>query len=81
MPRTSNSEAKKREAYLLHKSGETTTAIAAKLGVSERMVYRYIDAFELDQLRLWKAKFEEALAITPMEAPVAQLLKVIKARK
>ena len=81
MPRIKDFENRKRQAYLMHKSGETVPDIATQLEVSERMVYRYIDAFELQQLRAWKERFEEALSVTPLESPVSQLLKIIKARK
>ena len=80
MPRIKDFESRKKQAYLMHKSGQPVADIATELEVSERMVYRYIDAFELQQLRAWKERFEEALSVTPLESPVSQLLKIIKAR-
>ena len=73
--------AKKRKAYLDYKSGVSVQDIASELGLSERMVYRYIDEFDLVQLRAWKTRFEESLSIVSMSDPVSKLVKLIKARK
>lgn len=72
--------ARKRYAYLQHKKGVAVLDIAYDLGLSERMVYRYIDEFELAQLRKWKSAVDEALNSVPLDAPVSTLLKVIKAK-
>lgn len=68
-------------AFLLQKQGLSVPQIAVKMERSERMIYRYLDAYELNQLRRWKQAVDGALQVTPMNAPVSQLLKVIKARK
>lgn len=71
---------RKEETFLLYKGGTSVPEIAKRMGLSERMIYRYIDEYELVRLRKWKAKLEEALQITPMDAPVSQLLAVLQAR-
>ncbi|CAM0093824.1 hypothetical protein VPHD128_0055 [Vibrio phage D128] len=68
-------------AFLLQKQGLSVPQIAVKMERSERMIYRYLDVYELNQLRQWKKAVDEALKVTPMTAPVSQLVKIIKARK
>lgn len=70
-----------KKAFLLQKQGMSVPQIAVEMDRSERMIYRYLDAYELNQLRQWKKAVDEALKVTPMTAPVSQLVKVIKARK
>lgn len=72
---------RKRSAYVRWKQGEPVIDIAKDMKLSERMVYRYIDEYELVQLRKWKTSFQAALDVTPLDAPVSQLLKVLKAKK
>ncbi|AUR97311.1 homeodomain-like protein [Vibrio phage 1.238.A._10N.261.52.F10] len=72
---------KKRDAYVQYRQGTKIADIAKGMGLSERMVYRYIDEYELVQLRKWKKSVDEALEVTPMNAPVSQLVKIIQARK
>ena len=73
-------DVKKRKAYILYKQGTAIPDIGKMLHVSDRMVYRYIQEFELAMLRKWKKTFEEALKVTDVNAPVSQLLKVIQAK-
>lgn len=71
---------RKQEAFLEYKKGMPVAAIAKNMNLSERMIYRYIDEYELVQLRKWQDNVDEALRITPLDAPVSQLLKVLKER-
>lgn len=69
---------RKKEAYLLQKQGNTIQQIASKLKVSERMAYRYIDEYELNQLRTWRKKFDDALQMSDMDAPLQHFLNILR---
>jgi predicted transcriptional regulator len=72
--------AKKREAYLLRKQGYSVLEIAKEMNLSERMVYRYLDEYELHQLRQWRDQFNDALKTADKDQPLSVFLKILKAQ-
>ena len=68
--------ARKREAYLLYKSGKPHAQIAIELGVSPRMIYRYIDEFDLVQFRQKEEAHNQAMSVLAGTATINQLVAV-----
>lgn len=72
--------ARKREAFVMHKQGCSVDEIARKLNLSPRMVYRYLDEYELVRLRKWKEAIDAALAVTPETATLVEFLRIVELR-
>lgn len=72
--------AKKRKAFLLRKQGKSVSQIAKEMSLSERMVYRYLDEYELVQLRKWRADMDAALKIADKDKPLSLFLQILKAQ-
>lgn len=73
--------ARQKESFVMYKGGTSIADIAEKFKVSERMIYRDIDAFELRQLREWRTRMEEALKVADTKAPLSSFLKILNAKK
>lgn len=72
--------AKKRQAFLLRKQGMSVEQIAKELKLSQRMIYRYLDEYELAQLRKWRADMDAALKIADKDKPLSLFLQILKAQ-
>ncbi|WAI96160.1 homeodomain-like protein [Vibrio phage vB_VhaP_PG11] len=70
--------ARKKQAFFLYKQGTKAPEIAKQLGISERMAYRYIDEYELVQLRQWRTQFKEALEKADKNAPLSHFLNILR---
>lgn len=70
----------KRKAFLSRKQGKSVTQIAKEMGLSERMVYRYLDEYELNQLRNWRSQFDAALKTADKDAPLSVFLAILRAQ-
>lgn len=75
-----NTLAKKKQAYLLFKQGWSVKQVAQHMKLSERMIYRYLDEFELHQLREFKQQFQTALEIADKTQPLSVFLQIFKAQ-
>lgn len=75
-----NTLAKKKQAYLLFKQGWSVKQVAQHMKLSERMIYRYLDEFELHQLREFRQQFRDALSIADKNKPLSVFLQILKAQ-
>lgn len=72
---------KQARAYKLYQQGCRKSAIAERLGVGVRMVYRYIEQEELSILRQKVQNFENAFAILEPEPKQALINALNKVRQ